>query len=173
MKKPEPNTIEHSSEDVITAYLLGMAERKDCNHIDACLDCYARAERARIQLGELRATADQFASRPEQFWARQRAGIMGRATAPQPRFGYRWAWAAGAAGAVVALTLILILVPWKRQPAPIRVKNQDPDDVLLTQIESDLQRPVPRALEPANLLVRARNEMAGANRQHASGGIQQ
>lgn len=175
MNKPELKTIEHCSEDAITAYLLGIAERKDCNHIDACLDCYARAERARIQLNELRAEADQFASRPEQFWARQRAVIMGRVTAPKPSFGYRWVWAAGGAVAMLALALVLILSPWKtQQPTRVIVENPDKDDdVLLTEIESDLQRPVPRALEPANLLVRARNEMASANRQHASGGIQE
>lgn len=173
MNKPELKTIEHCSEDAITAYLLGIAERKDCNHIDACLDCYARAERARIQLSQLHAEADQFASRPEHFWIQQRAAIMDRVGDTKPGFSYRWAWASGGVVAVLALALVLILSPWKTQQSPPVIDKDRADDVLLTEIESDLQRPVPRALEPANLLVRARNEMANANRRHASGGIQQ
>ena len=42
-------TKQHCNEDAITAYLLGMADREDANHVDACLDCYARVERARIE----------------------------------------------------------------------------------------------------------------------------
>jgi len=175
MKKPELNTIEHCSEDTITAYLLGIAERKDSNHIDACLDCYARTERARIQLRELRASVDQSASRPEQFWVKQRTAIMGCVTSPKPGFGYRWAWATGALVAVLALALVLVFSSWKtQQPSPIGKKNQDrEDDVLLTEIESDLQRPVPRALEPASLLVRARNDVARASQRHTTGGTQE
>ena len=172
MKKPGFEAVQHCSEDAVTAYLLGMAERKDCNHIDSCTDCYARVERARIQMRELCATADKLASRPEHFWTRQRAAIMDCVADAKPSFGHRWVWAYGAAVAVLALAAVLVFAAWPIRHEP-RVMSDGEDDLLLTQIESDLQRPVPRALEPANLLVRARNEVARGSQRHASGGIQQ
>jgi anti-sigma factor RsiW len=170
-------TTQHCNEDAITAYLLGTGERKDANHVDACVDCYARVERARIQMAELRLAAEELTSRPEHFWIRQRTAIMGRVADARPRLGYRWLWASGASVAVLALVLLLVF-SWPRQSPHTAIQvaqvTQDKDDdILLTEIENDVQRPVPRALEPATLLVRARNDMARSSKQHTSGGVQE
>jgi len=93
MNKQELKTIQHCTEDAITAYLLGMAERKDSNHVDACVDCYARVERARIQMEELRFAAEKLTSRSEHFWIRQRATILARTEQTRPGYGWRWLWA--------------------------------------------------------------------------------
>lgn len=172
-------TKQHCSEEAITAYLLGMADREDANHVDTCLDCYARVERARIEMGQLQAATKNLASRPEHFWERQRRAIMERAI-PAPRVSfYRWVWVSGAALGILALVLLLHWLPVLRpQPAsddrakiqPSR-QQQDADDLLLVEIQSDLQRPVPRALEPATLLVQARNDIA--SKRHTSGGVQE
>lgn len=160
---------QHSSEDAISAYLAGIAEREDADHVAGCLDCYARVERARIEMEQLRNAAQKLASRPEQFWNRQRAAIMDRLPDARPRFDRRWLWAPGAALAAMAVVLVVLL--W---PAQVRQPLQRPqeinDDVLLSEIQSELARPVPRALEPVTLLVRARNDMAQANQRHSSQG---
>jgi len=170
-------TTQHCDEDAITAYLLGTAERKDANHVDACVDCYARVERARIQMKELRLAADELTSRPEHFWTRQRAAIIDRVSDTKPpALGYRWVWFSGVS--LAALVLVLVLFLWPRQnhqqPTQVARVTQDiDDDTLLTQIANDVQRPVPRALEPATLLVRARNDMAQPSQHHTSRGVQQ
>jgi hypothetical protein len=171
MKKHEPKTIQHCTEDAITAYLLGIAERTDSNHVDACVDCYARVERARIQMEELRFAAEKLTSRPELFWSRQRAAIMGQIPQTRPGYGWRWLWAPGAALAALSVVLLVLLWPARiHQSVP---PNPGPDDdALLTEIQSDLERPVPRALEPATLLVQARNDMAEASQRHSSQGVQ-
>ena len=169
-------TTQHCDQDAITAYLLGTADRKDGNHVDACVDCYARVERVRIQMKELRLAVGELTSRPEHFWTRQRAAIMDRVSDPRPAIGHRWVWASGASLAMLVLVLVLLL--WPRQsrqqpPQVAQVAQDTQDDELLTQIENDVQRPVPRALEPATLLVRARNDMAQSSQHHTSRGVQQ
>jgi hypothetical protein len=171
MKHVEPKTIEHCTEDAITACLLGIAERRDLNHVDACVDCYARVERARLQVEELRFAAEKLAARPEHFWSRQRAAIMDQIAQTPRGYGWRWLWAPGAALAAVAVVLLVLLWPSEVRP-PVQRPPEIADDVLLSEIQSDLARPVPRALEPATLLVRARNDMARANQQHSSQGAQ-
>ena len=119
MNKQELKTIQHCTEDAITAYLLGMAERKDSNHVDACVDCYARVERARIQMEELRFAAEKLTSRSEHFWIRQRATILARTEQTRPGYGWRWLWAPGAALAALSVVLLVLLWPARIQhPAP-------------------------------------------------------
>ena len=172
MKQQEHKTVQHCSEDAITAYLLGMAERKDSNHVDACVDCYARVERARIQMEQMRQAAEKLGSHPEHFWTRQHAAIMGRIDESKPGFGYRWLWAPGVALAMLILVSVLLLWPRPvhRKTVELASGSDAADDALLTQIADDLQRPVPRALEPATLLVKARNDMAHPQQQHSSQG---
>ncbi|HTD24696.1 MAG TPA: hypothetical protein VK738_18715 [Terriglobales bacterium] len=174
-------TKQHCNEDAITAYLLGMADREDANHVDACLDCYARVERARIEMEQLRAATQNLASRPEQFWDRQRRAIMERVTPVQRTPFRRWLWVPGVVLGMLVLVFLLHLLPIlhprpepgdivKTQPQQLQ---QDADDLLLVEIQNDLQRPVPRALEPATLLVQARNNIAQSNKRHTSGGVQE
>ena len=171
MNKQEPRNIQHCTEDAVTAYLLGIAERKDSNHVDACVDCYARVERARIQIEELRFAAEKLTSRPEHFWSRQRTAIMDGISQTRRGFDWRWLWAPGAALAALSVVLLVLLWP-ARVHSPVPAKTGLDDDALLSEIQSDLERPVPRALEPATLLVQARNDMAQASQQHSSQGAQ-
>src|SRR5215471_4849945 len=104
-------TKQHCSEETITAYLFGMADRKDANHVDACLDCYARVERARIEMEQMQAATKNLASRPEHFWERQRRAILERVT-PAPRVSFhRWVWASSAVLGILVLVFVLHLLP--------------------------------------------------------------
>src|SRR5260370_23845618 len=112
-------TKQHCNEDAITAYLLGMADREDANHVDACLDCYARVERARIEMEQLRAATQNLASRPEQFWDRQRRGIIELVTPAQRTPFLRRLWVPGAVLLLLALVLLLHLLPILRPHAAL------------------------------------------------------
>ncbi len=48
----------------------------------------------------------------------------------------------------------------KEPPAQTASFRQDPDDVLLMNLQSDLQQEVPSALQPALVIVSERNEYA-------------
>src|SRR5260370_28245932 len=174
-------TKQHCNEDAITADPMDMADREGANHVEAGVDCYARVERARIEMEQLRAATQNLASRPEQFWDRQRRAIMERVTPAQRTPFRRWLWVPGAVLGLLALVYLLhqlpILHPHAAPVEHARIQSPqqqpDADDLLLVEIQNDLQRPVPRALEPATLLVQARNNIAQSNKRHTSGGVQE
>jgi hypothetical protein len=86
--------------------------------------------------------------RPEAFWTAQRAAVRERIQRSEQRASLRLAWAGSAALVAVAVGLLM------QAPAPASAAaNYDPDHDLLVGIEQAVRRPVPEALEPAQLLV--------------------
>ncbi len=85
--------------------------------------------------------------RPEGFWRMQRALIQERIQGSEQRASLRMAWA----GSVALITVAVCLLTQTPAPASA-VANYDPDHDLLVGVEQAVRRPVPQALEPAQLL---------------------
>ena len=113
--------------------------------------------------GRLRQDMASRADKPVFFWTRQRARIRERLT---PR-GAGLRWVAGAICALVLLASGLIhqsAAPRREVAQTITRANAmpattDPDDALLQDVQTSLDRDVPAPLEPAAMLV---DEMASA-----------
>jgi len=86
------------------------------------------------------------AQRPEGFWRAQRVAVQARIEGGQRRASLCLAWAGSLALVAVAVGLLL------RAPAPVAAAASDPDHDLLVGVERAVRRPVPQALEPAQLL---------------------
>ncbi len=101
-------------------------------------------DQAIIALAEsLRAGAE----RPQGFWRVQQAAIQERIQGSQRRSSLRMAWAGSMALIAVAMALLT------QAPAPASAMTEsDPDHDLLVGVEQAVRRPVPEALEPAQLL---------------------
>ena len=101
-----------------------------------------------------RQSVDAAADRNELFWARQRYVIHDRISQSRRVPFLRWATAAAAALIVFAMLLLT------QTPKPQRAALEDSaaDDVLLQQVESDIERDAPLALQPANLIAQAQTE---------------
>jgi hypothetical protein len=85
--------------------------------------------------------------RPDGFWRMQRAAIQERIQGSEQRASLRLAWAGSVALVAVAVGLLT------QTPAPASAAaNYDPDHDLLVGVEQAVRRPVPQALEPAQLL---------------------
>jgi len=85
--------------------------------------------------------------RPDGFWRMQRAAIQERIQGSEQRASLRLAWAGSVALVAIAVGLLT------QTPAPASaVANYDPDHDLLVGVEQAVRRPIPQALEPAQLL---------------------
>lgn len=85
--------------------------------------------------------------RPDSFWRMQRTAIQERIQGSEQRASLRIAWAGSVALVSVAIGLLT------QTPAPASAAaNYDPDHDLLVGVEQAVRRPVPQALEPAQLL---------------------
>ena len=133
--------------------------------IASCDTCAAEFEQWKRIGEELRADLDGRADLPPYFWTRQRAHIRERLSSKAPSL--RWATAVIFALVLLAFGLIrqsttpnaetTSITP---QTTPVQIVERDPDDVLLRDVEASLNREVPTALAPANLLV---EEMASVS----------
>jgi hypothetical protein len=86
--------------------------------------------------------------RPEAFWTAQRTAIHQRIQGAEQHGSLPLAWAASAALLTLAAGLLM------QVPAPASAMvTYDPDHDLLVGVEQAVRRPVPEALEPAQLLV--------------------
>lgn len=87
------------------------------------------------------------AERPEGFWCIQRSAIQERIQAGEQGTSLRLAWAGSVALIAVAAGMLT------QTPAPASaLATYDPDHDLLVGVEQAVRRPVPQALEPAQLL---------------------
>jgi hypothetical protein len=98
---------------------------------------------------------------------RQRAAIA-QALRPSPSFtSLRWALAGSLCAALLA-TVMITQAPEPAALAPVHTSAADAaDDALLLQIQSDLARPVPAALQPAQVIANERS----ARLQASAGGL--
>ncbi len=86
------------------------------------------------------------AERPEGFWRAQRVAVQARIEGGQRRASLHLAWAGSIALVAVAVGLLM------HAPSPLATAAPDPDHDLLVGVERAVRRPVPQALEPAQLL---------------------
>jgi hypothetical protein len=136
-------------------------------HTANCASCTAELVAWTEFGGRLRQDLKSRADLPAYFWTRQQARIRERLA---PRAA-RLRWAAAAICALVLLAFGLV----RQGAAPrtevmhmtpavtaVRVAQDDPDDVLLQDVQASLQREVPAPLAPAAVLV---EEVASASDQ--------
>ena len=152
--------IHRLNEDEIAGALSGQPADQP---IAECPSCAAEFAEWTDLGGRLRQDMAARAERPAFFWTRQRARIRERLTP----HGAGLRWVAGAICALVLLASGLI----HQSAAPRRELAQtttppnampattDPDDALLQDVQTSLDRDVPAPLEPAAMLV---DEMASA-----------
>ena len=150
----------HLTEDQIVAVLCAAASDADVQHARQCAECGGAGENFRNQLEEARAEHLQTAERDDSFWLRQQAAIRHKIR-PQwstqtSNFGCSGApavvprWVVGVAALVVLAVGLILAGP----PEPTRAQSpqSDPDYQLLVEVEQNLARPVPMAIQPATVL---------------------
>jgi hypothetical protein len=148
--------MKHWSNEQFSAALLGEADVEAQQHLDECAACREELERARVALARMREEAAAGAAQPDMFWQRQRAEIHERMRAEAvPTRGIVWATAA----AMAVLAASLLVLP-SRRPEPVAA--QDPDHLLLIEIQREVRRTVPRVLEPAMLLTQEMDRAVNA-----------
>jgi anti-sigma factor RsiW len=139
-------------------------------HLAECPACAAELDRLRVALEAYQFTAHEASEQTDSYWLRQRTEIVSRAAGR--RAAPRLAWAASVAallfGAVLlgrqAPPLLTSRTPTAvapaKVPAPSLTSSSDPDadSALLVDVHQSLQRDVPEALEPAELLVDAMSQ---------------
>jgi hypothetical protein len=151
--------IHRLNEDEIAGALSGKPADE---RIAECPSCAAEFAEWTDLGGRLRQDMAARAERPAFFWTRQGARIRERLTP----HGAGLRWVAGAICALVLLATGLI----HQSAAPRRelaqtttptnaMRATDPDDALLQDVQTSLDRDVPAPLEPAAMLV---DEMASA-----------
>jgi anti-sigma factor RsiW len=140
----------HLSDEQLTEVLLGSANEETAGHVRDCAACRAEAGDIREMIAEYtqlaRAQADARVLPPINVSRKQVQNFS-----PQ-----RLSWVASFALLAVAV-FMLMMTPSPRRPVSAPV--QDADDALLVDIQEDLAREVPEALEPAAALAAERNRV--------------
>lgn len=145
-------------------------------HLESCPQCAAELGEARAQLVEFRQSVRAAAEHSEAFWARQRYVIGCRISDAQPwrnrLLSLRWIATAATAVIVFGFALTLSVVNLHRVSPAVTQSAQrsqyESDDLLLANVQAELQRDVPAALEPAHLLMEHVPQSAASVQQHAA-----
>lgn len=149
----------HLSDDQFAEALGGAAGEVVATHLAQCAKCRAELGRVNVALGGMAAWSRAAAAEPAGFWYAQRQAIAEQ-LAGRREPSRLVAWAGAMATIVLAAVLITQMPvpewkPWSAQAggeSQIRETPQDPDDVLMAEIQASLRRPVPRPFEPALLV---------------------
>lgn len=154
---------QHFNHEQTAAALLEMLSPKQQHHLAECDQCQAEVNNASAQIAELKLHAHSAAERPEEFWTRQRLGIAYQNDSRLRRRDLRWMWA-------VATATVLAIAIWtgvglrhpqppsrqtaaqRTQPAESENARLTSDDALLTNVQLALNRDVPAALAPGEVL---------------------
>ena len=141
----------HLSDEQLAQLLDGNASPKARAHLKQCDACSGELSMLQAALAELPQQALRVAERDDMFWRTQRSVISERvARTPGPRAVLQWSLAFAA----LLLVAVLMNQPFSVQPVDTaRATVTDPDHELLLQIEQTMNRHVPDALAPADLLV--------------------
>ncbi|MCU1310478.1 MAG: hypothetical protein JWO20_1603 [Candidatus Angelobacter sp.] len=162
--------MKHIDEQQWNAWL---AERQDRDsllnsHLLSCEVCRAEGERLRKMVADFSKAAHSEAAQDESFWSRQRAQVLqGLDEDKSSSWSLRWRWAVPVPIAVLSVVVALVLM---KNPTPkvIPVQSSDAsDEALLLQVQYDMYRKVPSALEPAGLLVQERNRVLTSKKTQA------
>jgi len=125
-------------------------------HLAACAACRDEAGRLHSLLALYGEVTRAAGARPQAFWQWQRTTILTQLESrPAPR---RLVWAAAVAMVALAATLLI-----ETPPPAVPSAADDPDYVLLVDVERSVRREVPRALEPAALLTAELSAAADTN----------
>jgi hypothetical protein len=143
---------QHLTDEQITACLEASPDASTREHLQQCAECTQEAEHLQSLVARFGET------------------MRREAAATEPRRELRPHFSLvslrqALAGVVALLLLASVLLlapsaPPRPQNSPTAAVQQDPDDVLLMEVQSDVQRDVPLALEPAVLIVTERNRLA-------------
>jgi hypothetical protein len=129
-------------------------------HLTDCAACARELEGLRGAIEKYQRAARESAERPESHWLRQRATVVSRAMGKPAMPRLAW-FAAAAIVTLAALSLVREHPP--AQPAPVATAQlqetqAESDSALLADVQRQVQREVPRALQPAELLVEEMNQ---------------
>ncbi len=122
-------------------------------HLVACRACREEEQRLREFFARYRQALLDAAERPEGFWNWQESAIAERLSGR--RTARRLVWA----GALAMVAFFGVLSIEKRAPSDLIIA-EDPDHVLLMNVERSVRRDLPRALEPAALLTQEMDRAA-------------
>ena len=143
----------HLTDEQITAWLAANPDASTREHLQHCAECTQEDE-------QLQGLVARFG----ETMRREAAATTEPRRELRPHFSFvslRQALAGVAALLLLASALLLApSAPLRQQNSPTAALQQDPDDVLLMEVQSDVQRDVPLALEPAVLIVTERNRLA-------------
>ncbi len=146
--------MKHLDEEQFAAVIAGEADEEAQKHALHCYECSVEVERMRQFLGEFRQAISAVAERPRRFQPVQ-----------LPVTRWRMALAAAAMACLILVAGVLLQSAKRRDVGPAapiqqQAQKEDADDQLLLEIDQDISRSSPRALEPASLIVAARNKHA-------------
>jgi hypothetical protein len=135
-------------------------------HLAECADCAEELAGLRGAIEKYQFAARESADRPESHWLRQRTTMVSRALGR--RATPRLAWmAAAAVMTLAALSLVRqqpAVQPALTATAEVQQTQAESDSALLADVQRQVRREVPEALQPAALLVEEMNQHADAIR---------
>jgi hypothetical protein len=157
----------HLDDREMAELVLGRGSRDMTQHLETCGVCRAEAGGLWSAISCCRESIHAEAECDETFWTRQRLAIRHRiATPASMQLFPRIALAALAMVLVLFAAFLLVRQPQSAQRAinnaPRQVTSDDADDALLQQVQADIERAFPIALEPAGLISQERGLAASA-----------
>ncbi len=150
--------MKHLDEEQFAAVIAGEADEEARKHAQHCYQCSVEVERMREFVGEFKQAMMAAGERPRRIQPARAAAT-----------GWRMALAAAVMACLVVIAVAMlhgskpkqaVQGPVVVQPQQEQAQKVDPDDQLLLEVDEDLSRSGPRALEPASLIVAARNKHA-------------
>jgi anti-sigma factor RsiW len=137
-------------------------------HLQSCEMCRAEGERLRAMVADFSKAVHSKAAQDETFWSHQRSQVLQRVDRDTSSLlSFRWRWAVPVPIAVLSVVIALVVINAPTRKV-IPVKSSDAsDEALLLQVQYDMYRKVPSALEPARLLVQERNRVLTSKESQA------
>ena len=142
---------QHWTDEQMTAWALGDRNVAMAEHLSGCESCRAEVAGLQSALAAYRDDVRETVASDDYRWSRIRAGVISRASTRS--YGLRWAFTS--AVALAALSVGLLVTPHKHAVPPVQ-QVQMTDEQLLNEIQDDLSRSTPEALEPAETLQQER-----------------
>jgi hypothetical protein len=157
----------HLDDRTIAELILGTGNGEIPQHLDTRAVCRDEANDLRNAIACCRESIHAEAERDEIFWTKQRLAIRQHIVAPVSVGLFpRIAIAALAMVLVVFAASLLVRRPQSTQLAikevPRQMTNDGADDALLQQVQADVERAFPIALEPAGLISQERSSAVSA-----------